>query len=315
MAIYHLSADIVRRSAGRTATAAAAYRAAELIEDARTGIAFDYSRRSGVLHVEILAPESAPAWMRDRAVLWNAVEAAEKRKDAQLARDITLALPHELEPAQRLALVRGFVASAFVAQGMVVDIAIHAPCRRDADTRNHHAHILLTMRAIDGDGFGAKVREWNDTALLEQWRAQWAEHVNRALEDAGERARVDHRSLAAQGIEREPQIHLGPAVVELAARGIDTDRGDVAQEIEAINAALAEIERQASRTPATPPGHDQVAAQRRGGILAAFRTTAHEIWRKIYVAIRPARQLCGPVRPRSSGNFHMQCRSPTSWVG
>ena len=103
--------------------------------------------------------------MRDRAALWNGVEAAEKRKDAQLARDITLALPHELTPAQRLALVRGFIASAFVALGMVADIAIHAPCRRDADARNHHAHILLTMRAIEGDGFGAKVRAWNDTAL------------------------------------------------------------------------------------------------------------------------------------------------------
>jgi ATP-dependent exoDNAse (exonuclease V) alpha subunit len=288
MAIYHLSADIVRRSAGRTATAAAAYRAAELIEDARTGLAFDYRRRSGVLHVEIVAPESAPAWMRDRAALWNGVEAAEKRKDAQLARDITLALPHELTPAQRLALVRGFVASTFVRQGMVADIAIHAPCRRDADARNHHAHILLTMRAIDGDSFGAKVRAWNDTALLEQWRAQWAEHVNRALEDAGERARVDHRSLAAQGIEREPQIHLGPAVVALAARGIDTDRGDAAQEIEAVNAVLAEIERQVSPTPATAPGHDQVAAQRRGGILAAFRTAARRVWERVSAAVRPA---------------------------
>ena len=208
-----------------------------------------------------------------------------------------MALPHELEAAQRLALVRGFVASAFACQGMVADIAIHAPCRRDADARNHHAHLLLTMRAIDGDGFGAKVRAWNDTGLLEQWRAQWAEHVNRALEDAEESARVDHRSLAAQRIEREPQIHLGPSVVALAARGIDTDRGDVAQEIEAINAALAEIERQAS--PAAAPGHDQVAAQRRGGILAVFRTAARRVWERVSAAMRPTPSLrAGTVEMR-----------------
>jgi MobA/MobL family len=95
-----------------------------------------------------------------------------------------LALPYELEAAPGLALVCGFVASAFVGQGMVADIAIHAPCRRNADARNHHAHILLTTRAIDGDSLGAKVRAWNDTTLLEQWRAQWTEHVNRALDRA-----------------------------------------------------------------------------------------------------------------------------------
>jgi hypothetical protein len=122
--------------------------------------------------------------------------------------------------------------------------------------------------------------------LLEQWRAQWAAHVNRALEDAGASARVDHRSLAAQGIEREPQIHFGPSVVARAARGINTDHGDVAQEIEAVNAALAEIEHQAS--PATPPGRDQVAAQRRGGILAVFRTAARRVWEKVSAAAQPA---------------------------
>ena len=255
MAIYHLSADIVRRSAGRTVTAAAAYRAGELITDQRTGLAFDYRPRGGVLHAEIIAPDDAPAWMHDRARLWNGVEAGEKRKDAQLARDIEMALPHELTPVQRLDLVRGFVRAAFTGVGMVADIAIHAPCRRDADRRNHHAHILLTMRAIDidkgGESFGPKVRAWNDVALLEQWRALWAEHVNRALDLSGESARVDHRSLEAQGIERVAGIHLGPAVVELAARGIDTERAELAREIEAINTALAEIEEPPPR--ASPP--------------------------------------------------------------
>jgi len=237
MAIYRLSADIVRRSAGRTSTAAAAYRAGALIVDARTGLAFDYRRRHGVLHAEIVAPEDAPAWMRDRAQLWNGVEAVEKRKDAQLARDIELALPHELAHAERCELVRRFVRAAFVSAGMVADVALHAP-GEDGDRRNHHAHILLTMRRIEGDGFGAKEREWNDQALLETWRTLWAEHVNQALELAGASARVDHRSLDAQGIERLPGIHLGPAVIEMQRRGIATERAELAQKIAAINAAL-----------------------------------------------------------------------------
>jgi ATP-dependent exoDNAse (exonuclease V) alpha subunit len=294
MAIYHLAADIVRRSVGRTVTAAAAYRAGECITDQRTGLAFDYRPRRGVVHAEIIAPDDAPGWMHDRAALWNAVEAAEKRKDAQLARDIELALPHELAPAARLDLVRGFVRAAFVDAGMVADIAIHAPRRRDADRRNHHAHILLTMRAIDGDGFGAKVRAWNDVALLEQWRALWAEHVNRALELAGESARVDHRSLAAQGIERVAGIHLGPVVVELAARGIETERAELAQEIEAINTALAEIEEPARVSPPATvitlaPGCDLMRRRRNAGrgIAAAFRTAARMVWGRIRRAVRP----------------------------
>ena len=235
MAIYRLSADIVRRSAGRTVTAAAAYRAGELILDDRTGLAFDYGRRRGVCETAILAPEHAPAWMRERARLWNGVEVAEKRKDAQLARDIELALPHELTHAARRDLVHGFVRAAFVDDGMVADIALHAP---DGDERNHHAHILLTLRAIEGESFGPKMRAWNETARLEQWRALWADHVNRALARAGERGRVDHRSLEAQGVDRLPQIHLGRAVIEMQQRGIATGRAALAREIAAMNAAL-----------------------------------------------------------------------------
>lgn len=238
MAIYRLSADIVRRSAGRTGTAAAAYRSGALIVDARTGLAFDYTRRRGVQHAEIIAPESAPAWMRDRARLWNGVEAAERRKDAQLARDIELALPHELAPAERRELVRGFVLAAFVSAGMVADVALHAPGEH-GDHRNHHAHIMLTMRRIEGDGFGAKERAWNDAAMLETWRALWAEHVNQALDLAGQSARVDHRSLEVQGIERVPGIHLGPAVSDMQRRGAATERAELAQTVVAINAVLA----------------------------------------------------------------------------
>jgi ATP-dependent exoDNAse (exonuclease V) alpha subunit len=307
VAIYHLAADIVRRSAGRTVTAAAAYRAGELIEDARTGLAFDYRRRRGVAHAEIIAPAGAPAWMHDRARLWNAVEAVEKRKDAQLARDLDMALPHELTPAQRLDLVRGYVRAAFVSDGMVADVAIHAPCRRGADRRNHHVHILLTMRGIDGDGFGPKARAWNDTAKLEAWRALWAEHVNRALELAGASARVDHRSLAAQGIERVAGIHLGPAVVELAACGIETERAELAQKIAAINTVLAEtLEPARASSPVmitlTAPGHEFARRRRNtgGGILAVFRA-AREVWGRIQGAVMPS-----PLLRAAASNPH--CR-------
>jgi hypothetical protein len=240
MAIYRLSADIVRRSEGRTVTAAAAYRAGELIIDQRTGLAFDYRRRQGVLETLILAPDDVPVWIRDRVQLWNAVEAAEKRKDAQLARDIELALPYELSAGARRELVERFARLAFVDAGMVADIAMHAPDAR-GDGRNFHAHILLTMRRIAGDQFGDKEREWNKPEQLEHWRSLWAELVNEALEIAGDQARVDHRSLEAQGIERMPQIHLGLAVTEMRRRGITTERAELAGAIDAVNDELTAL--------------------------------------------------------------------------
>ena len=315
MAIYRLSADVVKRSEGRTVTASAAYRAGELVEDARTGLAFDYRRRSGVAHTAILTPADAPAWMRTRAALWNAVEAGERRKDAQLARHIVLALPHELTQAQRVELVEGFAAAAFVRLGMVADIVIHAPDRH-GDERNHHAHVLLTMRSIEGDGFGAKVRAWNETGLLKRWRQQWAEHVNAALRMAGEAARVDHRSLAARGVDRLPQPKLGPAVQAMEARGIATELGDELREVVALNAALAEIEEPAAPTPATEPlrqAEPEIVQPRRdlvprppqprGGMLAAFRTAARELWGRVQTAIRPA----PPLRAAIAASQHLRC--------
>ena len=129
MAIYHFDASVISRSKGRSATAASAYRAAERVRDARTGEVHDYTRKDGVLHTEILAPEHAPDWARDRSSLWNAVEAIERRKDAQVSREVRVALPSELTPEQNRDLVRGFVQAQFVARGMVADIALHAPGR------------------------------------------------------------------------------------------------------------------------------------------------------------------------------------------
>jgi ATP-dependent exoDNAse (exonuclease V) alpha subunit len=146
--------------------------------------------------------------MQDRATLWGAVEAAEdtstRYDTAQLARHIDLALPRELPSDARIELVREFAFNAFVERGMVVDLAVHEPVSQRDHEVQPHAHMLLTLREVTPDGFGNKVREWNSRALLQEWREQWAEAVNEALERAGVAERVDHRTLAAQGIDREP---------------------------------------------------------------------------------------------------------------
>lgn len=225
MADYRFSAKVIKRSNGQSAVASSAYRSATNLYDERTGQTCDYSRKSGVIHSEVMTPEGTPEWMHDRAQLWNAVEAVERRKDAQLAREIQLSLPHELTDAQRQNLVRGFVQEQFVNQGMIADIAIHAPSA-EGDQRNHHAHIMLTMRALTGGGFGKKNRDWNNTDLLENWREQWAHHQNRDLERYGHKARVDHRSFEAQGIDREPTQHLGPVASDMERRGKASRIGD-----------------------------------------------------------------------------------------
>src|SRR5579875_2600316 len=244
MAIYHFSASIVKRSGGRSAVAGAAYISGTSIREERTGLTHDYRRRRGVVQTDIITPTSAPDWMHDRATLWNRVEQGEKRLDAQLARSIRLALPHELTDEQRADLVFEYVREMFVSQGMIADIAIHRPDRH-GDKRNHHAHILLTMREIEGEGFARKKqRDWNDDQLLDHWREEWATYVNRALEEAGSEARVDHRTLVAQGIERHPTIHVGKAASALERKGIATERGDWNREVEESNRHIEQLTRE-----------------------------------------------------------------------
>ncbi len=204
MAIYHLSAKIVSRGRGQSVVASAAYRSGGALHDERYALTHDYTRKAGVTHTEILAPEEAPAWVQDRQTLWNTVEATEKRKDSQLARELEIGLPIELTHAENLALLRDFVTTNFVAKGMVADVAIH-----EDDPGNPHAHVLLTMRELSATGFGPKVRSWNAKADLVQWRAAWAEHANVHLAKAGHAIRIDHRTLEAQGIELEPGKKIG----------------------------------------------------------------------------------------------------------
>ena len=243
LALYRFSAEIIGRGKGYSATAAAAYRAGERIEDERTGVVYDYRRRQGVLHTEILTPENAPAWARDRTQLWNAVEQAERRRDAQLSRQLILALPHELTDAQRKELVRDFVQREFVNRGMVADIAIHAP-DREGDARNHHAHVMLTMRRLEGERFGNKERGWNDDSVLRGWRYQWAHFQNRALERAGYNSRVDHRSYADQGLDREPTQHLGKWAHRMEKAGKASRIGDQNRQVQARNAEREKREHQ-----------------------------------------------------------------------
>lgn len=244
MADYRFSAQVIKRSEGKSSVASAAYRAGQRLEDERTGEIHDYGRKGGVIHSEVLAPEGTPDWMHDRAQLWNAVESVERRKDAQLAREVQLSLPHELDQEQRKALLLDFVQEQFVNQGMIADVAIHAPSQA-GDERNHHAHVMLTMRELTGDGFGKKNRDWNSPEILANWREEWANHQNRALERGGHDARVSHLSYEAQGIDREPTQHLGAVASDMERKGKASRIGDENRQIANDNAAqvLQHIER------------------------------------------------------------------------
>ncbi|HEY6455520.1 MAG TPA: Ti-type conjugative transfer relaxase TraA [Steroidobacteraceae bacterium] len=204
MAIYHLSAKIISRGTGRSVVAAAAYRAGESLEEESTGLTFDYTRKGGVAFSEIRAPQDAPSWVFDRTQLWNKVEAFEKRKDAQLAREVEVALPIELSADEQRGLLQTFVQREFVDRGMVADFSLH----RD-DEHNPHAHILLTLRRVGPDGFGPKERSWNERAQLMGWRQSWEELSNAHLAQAGHATRIDHRSLKDQGLDLRPGRKIG----------------------------------------------------------------------------------------------------------
>ncbi|KQZ76378.1 conjugal transfer protein TraA [Sphingopyxis sp. Root214] len=228
MAIYHFSAKVISRALGSSAVAAAAYRSAHRLYDERLGRSHDFSSKAGVVHSEILLPENAPEKWRDRERLWNDVEAAELRKDAQLAREIEFAIPREMTQEQGVALVRDFVQREFVERGMIADLNVHWDIGAEGLAKPH-AHVMLTMREISvgEDGsveFGAKVRNWNRTELLSHWREAWAEHVNERLAALDIDARVDHRTLEEQGIDLEPQHKIGPAASRMAAQGLEADR-------------------------------------------------------------------------------------------
>lgn len=235
MASYHLSVKTIKRSAGRSATAAAAYRSASVIECDREGRLHDYTAKRGVETCFILAPADAPDWAQDRAALWNAAEAREARSNSVTAREWELALPSEISDAARIEIARAFAQALVDRYGVAADVAIHAP-HREGDQRNHHAHILTTTRVLSAEGLTDKTRVLDAASTggpeIEAMRGYWADLQNHALELAGQEERVDHRSLEAQReealslgdtlkaeeLDREPELKLGPAANAIERR-------------------------------------------------------------------------------------------------
>lgn len=224
MAIFHCSVKTISRGDNRSAVAAAAYRAAQTLTDERTGTTHDYTKKGGVLESFIRTPGGCPVWMQDRAVLWNAAEHAEKRKNSRIAREIVIAMPHELDQPQQSELVRSYVEWLIEQYGVAVDVSMHMP-HRQGDERNTHAHILFTTREVGLGGFGKKTRVLDDRVTGPQEilriRQSWEEHTNAALKRAGMAARVDHRSHKDRGIKALPQIHVGVNAKGMARRGAE----------------------------------------------------------------------------------------------
>ena len=205
--------------------AVAAHNAAERLTDRRTGRVYDFAyKRPHVVHDDILLPEGAPVFMRDRGALWEYVERLEdghsRCRDAQLARDVNLALPRELSRAANIVLARSFLLAEFVALGMVCNFAIHEQVSATDGLVQPHVHALLSLREVTPEGFGRKVRTWGSRALFNAWREHWAAYVNAGLAWAGVAERVSHLSLEAQGIEREPRRYLRRAEWERERRGL-----------------------------------------------------------------------------------------------
>ena len=266
IAIYHCIIKIVSRGKGKSAVAAAAYRSGEKLTNEWDGLTHDYTKKGGVVHSEILLPAHAPPAFSDRSTLWNSVELSEKSNNAQLAREVEIALPVELSREEQTRLVRDYCSSQFVSKGMVADFNLH-----DTGGGNPHAHILLTMRPLDEKGAwlpkskkeyvldenGEKIRlpsgryktrkvdlmDWNNRENAEVWRRAWADLANEFLAQNNRPERIDHRSYERQGIDQIPTVHVGVSATQMEKKGIVTERGELNRNIKAANRILREIRR------------------------------------------------------------------------
>ena len=301
MASYHLSVKSVSRATGRSAPAAAAYRTATRIENERDGLVHDYTRRGGVEDAFLVVPKDA-AWAQDRSALWNAAEGAEKRKDAKVAREYELALPHELTPAQRRALARGFAQEVVKRFGVAADTAIHAP-HPEGDQRNWHAHVLTTTRVVTAEGMGAKTRELDviqtSGPAVEALRALWAVRVNQALERAQVADRVDHRSLERQGLgDLVATQHLGPAASGMERRAA-REAGAPAPEAVARAVPLREPD-PAAPEPVTRIGQHNADVRERNRMVVlaqrALETARERVGELEQAATQGARKVLGFAR-------------------
>lgn len=235
---YHCSVKPISRSAGRSVVAAAAYRLGQCFHDERIDITHDYTRRRGVEYAFSVVASGAPEWARDPQALWNAVERAETRINSRVAREVELALPSLLTPEERQRIAQQFAIALVERYNVAVSVAIHAPSK-DGDQRNHHAHLLFTTREMTPDGLGKKTRVLDDRKTgpqeVTRLRELAADIINEALQNANADIRVDHRSLKARGLDREPTTHLGPAACEMERRGETTERGDINREAHEAN--------------------------------------------------------------------------------
>ncbi|MBR3104140.1 MAG: MobA/MobL family protein [Lachnospiraceae bacterium] len=269
MALYHFHVDRVSRGAGQSAVAAAAYRAGEKLQDDYYGGFHDYTKKGGVIMSEILLPENAPERFSDRQTLWNELEKVEKHPKAQLAYSFDFALQNELSREENIRIAREFIMQNFVARGMICDVAFHDPGKGEDDIPNPHVHVLAPIRPLKEDGsWGSKQHreyvldengnrikgpdgedlfnavwdtDWGRPETLQHWRAEWARTVNEAFERNGIPERVDHRSYIDQGLDLLPQVHEGPKVRAMEARGLKTDKGEWNRFIKSINKALTKI--------------------------------------------------------------------------
>lgn len=279
MAMFFMQISSVARSAGRRATAAAAYRAGERLRDERSGELVNYGRRRDVLHTEIFLPgqfDGLPvSWARNRQKLWNTAEHVEKRHNARVAREYQVSLPAELNAGQRIALARAFSRHLAERYKVAVDLAVHEP-RPGGDPRNFHAHLLTTTREVTPAGLGAKAGL--DLQALERRRRElpdhrqeylilrerWATLVNEALREANVAARVDHRSLAAQGIDREPLPRIPLMQLKMEQRGV---RSELAESLRAEYRERVQrrLESSAGRALESAPGVASARAAEDGG--------------------------------------------------
>jgi len=250
MAVYRCSVQKpLNRAKGQSAVAAAAYRAAARLHNKLADKRHDYRRRApGVAHSAILAPDDAPEWARDRAALWNEAEAAEVKRNANLAREVLLSLPHEMDDAQRIHLVEAFSRKLVQRYGVAVDMSVHRP-DRGGDQRNHHAHLLMTTRRLGKDGFTEKTRELDEPkgrgpAEIEAIRELWEKEQNRALERCGLEVRVSRLSNQAQGLEREPEPKIGEAANALYRRGETSEKVEKVKEVRQRNSMRENMARQ-----------------------------------------------------------------------
>lgn len=311
MAIYHYQMKTVSRSQGRSATAAAAYRSGELIVDERTGLEHDYSRRGGVLYTEVFMPDGLPM---DREALWNGAELAEKRGNSVVAREIVVALPHELTEKQQISLILEYAQGVSERTGWAVDVAVHAP-GKEGDIRNVHAHLLCTTRTVSRDEsglpvMGAKTRVWDVRAtgseLIKSERVEWEQQVNQALEREDYIGRVDSRSHAEKGSTSVPQVHLGPTVMGMERKGIQTERGDEHRRIAAHNGNVIELA-QVRERKAQEEAVEQAELNREEREAQAWWKTRHAELEKMTIWEIEKASMYPPIFPRpahESANKH-----------